>query len=255
MKPTLRLLAVLASLALSASASLALEAVWPLPTPPPGANPALFPVERQDWLARVQANFDGSKGKTVDLLFDGDSITDNWQRPGKEVWTARYGALHPFDFGISADRIEHLLWRLQQGQVDGLHPKLVVLMIGTNNTGRDSADQIAEGIKAVVADYEKRCPEAHILLLGVFPRSPQAADPIRAKIIEINKQISVLGDGKRVTYLDIGPKFLEPDGTLLPTIMPDYLHPNAKGYEIWADAIQPVVDQYVGKAPAAAAAP
>ncbi len=105
MKPTLRLLSVAASLLLTASAALALEAAWPLPTPPAGSNPALFPVQRQDWLARVQANLDASRGKQVDLLFDGDSITDGWVSRGGATWKARYGALHPFDFGISADRI------------------------------------------------------------------------------------------------------------------------------------------------------
>jgi len=247
MKQTAFSLAGLALVILSVSSALALDATWPLPVPPAGTNPAIFPVQRQDWLAKFQGNIDRSKGTQIDLIFDGDSITDGWQITGKAVWTARYGALNAFDFGISGDRTEHLLWRLQQGQVDGLHPKLIVLMIGTNNAGRDTVDQIAEGIKAVVADYLKRCPEAHVLLLGVFPRSASPTDPLRAKIAAINQQIATLDDGKRVTYLDIGAKFLEADGTLTAAIMPDFLHPNAQGYQIWADAIQPVIDQYVPK--------
>jgi lysophospholipase L1-like esterase len=108
-------------------------------------------------------------------------------------------------------------------------------------------DQIAEGVANVTAEYQKRCPNAEILLLGIFPRSALPTDPIRAKIAAINKKISAL-QGGRVTYLDIGAKFLQPDGTLTKEIMPDFLHPSAKGYQIWADAIQAVVDQYAGKA-------
>jgi lysophospholipase L1-like esterase len=180
-----------------------------------------------------------------DLIFDGDSITDNWQAAGKGVWTQHYAALNPVDFGIGGDRTEHLLWRLQQGQVDGQNPKLIVLMIGTNNLASNSDDQISEAIGAIVKDYLKRCPQAHLLLLGIFPRGASATDPFRARITSINQKIAPLGDGKRVTYLDIGSKFLQPDGTLTKDIMPDYLHPSAKGYEIWASAIQPIVDQYV----------
>jgi lysophospholipase L1-like esterase len=222
------------------------SAVWPLPVVPHGTNPATVATPRDEWVARVQGSLDQTKGKQFDLIFDGDSITDFWMGTGRPVWMERYGSLKAFDFGISADKVENLLWRVQQGQVDGLDPKLVVLMIGTNNSGRDSVDQIAEGISAVTAEYVKRCPNAQILLLGIFPRSPLPTDPIRAKIAAINAKISAL-QSDRVTYLDIGPKFLAPDGTLTKEIMPDYLHPSAKGYQIWADAIQPVVDKYVPK--------
>ncbi len=250
MQPVSRSLVLLGAFALftlSVSNSSALDAVWPLPIPPAGTNPAVFPVERQDWLAHVQANFDNSKGKRVDLLFDGDSITDLWVFRAQELWASRYGALHPFDFGMSGDRTEQVLWRLGQGQVDGLHPKLVVLLIGTNNLARDTPDQIAEGIKAVVGQYLQRCPEAHLLLLGLFPRGALPTDPLRLKAAEVNKRIATFDDGKRITYLDIGSKFLSPDGTLSATVMHDFLHPTPKGYQIWADAIQPMVDQYVGK--------
>jgi lysophospholipase L1-like esterase len=245
--PLLALLGV--SFATAALAEIPASAIWPLPTPPAGANPATFAVPREEWVARVQQSLTQTKGQHFNIVFDGDSITDGWQGTGKTVWAAAYGPLKAVDFGISADKVENLLWRLQEGQVDGLDPKLVVLMIGTNNTGRDSVDQIAEGISVVTAEYVKRCPDAHVLLLAVFPRSPLPTDPIRAKIAAINKKLSAL-QSDRVTFLDIGEKFLQPDGTLSKEIMPDFLHPSAKGYQIWADAIQPVVDQYVGKVPA-----
>jgi len=231
----------------SVQTGLGQEQAWPLPTLPPGANPAVIATPKQDWLVRVQATLDRTRGKQFDLVFDGDSITDGWQGVGKDIWTEHYAPLNAIDFGISGDRTENVLWRLQHGQVDGMNPKLIVLMIGTNNMGRDKASQIVEGIKAIVVEYEKRCPDAHILLLGIFPRGQSPTDPNRAKISDVNKQITSLDDGKRVTYLDIGSKFLQPDGTLSNEIMPDFLHPSMKGYQIWVDAIHTVVDLHCPK--------
>lgn len=223
----------------------AAEVVWKDPNPvPAGTNPATFAAPRNDWLIRVQGNFSKTQGNKYDLIFDGDSITDGWQGKGKEVWAKYYTPLNAVDFGIGGDRTEHVLWRLSKGQVDGMDPKLIVLMIGTNNTGRDSADQIADGIKAVVAEYLKRCPNSHLLLLAVFPRSPLPTDAVRAKITEINTKISELGKNPRVTYLDIGSKFLDAQGNLPKEIMPDFLHPNEQGYQIWADAIAPEIAKY-----------
>ncbi len=162
---------------------------------------------------------------------------------GKDVWKAHYGAIKAADFGISGDQVQHVLWRLQHGELEGQNPKLIVLMIGTNNHGEDPKE-IADGIKLLLNEYETRCPNAHILLLGVFPRGAAPNNPLRAWVAKINSIISTYDDGKRVTYLDIGDKFLHPDGTLTKEIMPDFLHPSPKGYEIWADAIQPVIDKY-----------
>jgi len=250
----MRLLSLLGLAMLASAGSLLAEIpaseIWPTPVPPAGTNPAEFASPRNDWIDRVQATLNRTAGKHYDLIFDGDSITDGWQSRGKAIWEARYAPLNAVDFGISGDKVEHVLWRLKQGQGADADPKLVVLMIGTNNTGRDNADQIAAGIKNLVAAYEKQCPHARILLLAVFPRGAKADDPARAKIKEINRQIAALDDGgKRVTFLDIGAKFLEPDGTLSPTIMPDFLHPNDAGYRIWADAIYPEIAKTFPAAP------
>jgi lysophospholipase L1-like esterase len=228
-------------------------AAWPmpsvLPSVPAGANSAAYPIPRVEWLERVKYTHDKTRpiASSIELVFDGDSITDGWQGSGREVWAEHYGKLNAFDFGISADRTEHVLWRLSQGQMDGIHPKLVALMIGTNNLGSNSTEQIAYGVKAIVTEYRKLCPEAVILVQAIFPRGPQAADPARAKIKAINEILSKLDDGKKVIYIDFSDKFLTPDGTLSPDIMPDFLHPNAKGYQIWAEAIQPVIDKYFPK--------
>jgi lysophospholipase L1-like esterase len=225
--------------------ALADDVFWPVPTVPAGVNPATYPEARLDWVMNVKSRFDEAKGKNFDFILDGDSITDFWRGTGKAVFAERLAKYNAMDFGISGDRTQHLLWRLAHGQVDGLTPKLVMLMIGTNNLNSTTNDQIVEGVKAIVTDYEKRCPTAHILLLGIFPRGPMASDPDRIRVNSINEQLSVISTtDKRVTYLDIGPKFLQPDGTLTKEIMPDFLHPSAAGYKIWADAIQPVLDQY-----------
>jgi len=227
------------------------EAVtWPLPTPPPGTVVTTFPVPRVDPLERFLQNCAKLKDGPNDLVFDGDSITDNWQRSGHDVWAQRYGAIKAIDIGIGGDQTQHVLWRVQHGDLEGQNPKLIVLMIGTNNGGRNPAD-ICAGIKLILNEYESRCSNAHILLLGVFPRDHVAKSPSRDWIKKINRILATYDDGKRVTFMDIGAKFLDPDGTLSAEIMPDFLHPSAKGYVILADAIQPMIDQYFPKTAAA----
>ena len=219
---------------------------WPIPTPPPHSNSAVFPVPRNEWLAHFDKNLQRARGAKVDLIFDGDSITDYWPSKAQEVWTKNYARLNPVDFAISGDRTEHLLWRLDHGQVEGLHPKMVALMIGTNNLPVNTDEQVAEGVTFIVHEYRMRCPDAVILLQAIFPRAEKATDPFRRRIQNINEAISKLADGKRVVFVNFGDKFLQPDGTLPRDIMPDSLHPNVKGYEIWADAIRPEIEKVLG---------
>ena len=181
---------------------------------------------------------DQAKKGNIDLLFLGDSITQGWNN--NAVWKRFYGPRHAANFGIGGDRTEHVLWRIQHGELDGIHPRVVVLMIGTNNSGSNTADEIAQGVTAIVKELRQRLPETKVLLLGVFPRG-QKPDATRAKLEEVNRQISRLDDGSHVTYLDIGKAFLNPDGTISRDIMPDYLHLTAKGYRLWADAMEPTL--------------
>lgn len=179
------------------------------------------------------------KEGNIDVVFFGDSITDGWRgNAGKEAWKQNFEPLKAVNFGIGGDRTEHVLWRIQNGELEGIAPKACVLMIGTNNLGANSADEIVEGIKTIVGEMQKRQPKAKILLLGIFPRSEKPEAPQRAKIKDINAKIAKLDDGKTIKYLDIGEKFLEKDGSLTREIMPDFLHLSAKGYQIWADAIK-----------------
>jgi lysophospholipase L1-like esterase len=225
------------------------EAPMPvLPTAlPAGVNPAAYPAGRFEWFEKVQRNINAGNAVAANcqMVFDGDSITENWQNFGRQIWAQRYEKFNAVDFGIGGDRTQNLLWRLSHGQGAGLHPKLVVLMIGANNI-RMHADQIEEGVTAVVKSYQKYFPDAVILLQGILPRNEKADDPLRATAKQVNKTIAKLDDGKHVIFIDFGSKFLQPDGSISREIMPDFLHPSEKGYQIWADAIQPFIDRYLG---------
>lgn len=204
----------------------------------PAANPATTPVPRNDWMVSHESFNARARKGDIDVVFLGDSITAGWNGAGKTIWAERYTPLKAVNFGIGGDRTEHVLWRVQNGNFDGITPKAVVLMIGTNNAGRDSAAQIAEGITAIVKEIQTRTPSTKILLLAVFPRNEKADNPTRVKIGQINEIIAKLDDGQKVFFLDFGAKFLQPDGTLTREIMPDLLHLSPAGYQIWADAIQ-----------------
>ncbi len=181
----------------------------------------------------------------VDVLFLGDSITDGWR--GQKLFKERFEPLKTANFGIGGDRTQHVLWRLQNGELDKIKPKVVMLMIGTNNLGANTDEEIAEGIRAIVKEIRQKSPDSKILLLGIFPRGQEATDRNRPRIKKINEMISKLDKQKNVRYLDIGDKFLEKDGSLSRDIMPDYLHLSAKGYKIWADAVEPVIKKMMNQ--------
>ncbi|MCY3022988.1 MAG: GDSL-type esterase/lipase family protein [Planctomycetota bacterium] len=181
---------------------------------------------------------------TINLVFVGDSITDGWRGGGKAVWQKNFAVYKALNLGISGDQTQHVLWRLQNGELDGYKARLFVIMIGTNNGG-DSAEDVAEGIKAIVKEIQTKQPQAKILLLGIFPRGEKPF-PHRAKNEETNKILAKLDDGKTIKYLDIGDKFLNEDKSMKKDLMPDVLHPNGKGYEVWAEAILPAVKQMLG---------
>ncbi len=222
-------------------------------TPPAGANLATFPVLHPGTEGAHKKFNEISKQGQAELVFLGDSITAGWSGRGKDVWAKYYGPMGDkvANFGIGGDRTEHVIWRLDHGNFDGLKPKLVVLMIGTNNTGHQgrpqkelngtvyhcTAEETAQGVKVILDKLKAKCPETKVLLLAIFPRGANNADKLRQQNEATNAIIKGYADGKTVIFEDIGPKFLGPDGTLSKDIMPDLLHPNDKGYEIWASAI------------------
>ena len=213
-------------------------------------SPATTPATRPgDWWAQRQATLNARvKPGHGDLIFVGDSITQGWEDGGKDVWAKFYGKRNAVNLGIGGDETEHVLWRLDHGNVDGIKPKLAVVLIGTNNSGNgQSAAEVAAGVKAVVAKLREKLPQTKILLLAVFPRGSDNNDPIRKTNVKTNAIIANLADGQTVFFLDVGPKFLKADGTLSKSIMPDLLHPNAKGYQIWAETMEPVVVKLMGE--------
>jgi lysophospholipase L1-like esterase len=217
-----------------------------VPIAPEGGNSATYAAPRDDWFLTVQGKFDRYSAKPADIIFDGDSITNRWETTGKTVWDSRFAG-RAADFGIEGDRTENLLWRLSKGQIRGVSPKLVVLMIGTNNVSRNSADEIAQGVEAIVQRYEALCPSAHILLMAVLPRGKTPADPNRLKLNQVNGELQVwyaAGNDPRLAFIDVGKQLIQSDGTISPEMMPDMLHPSVDGYKIWADAIQPYIDKY-----------
>ena len=207
-----------------------------------------------DWQKRHELTSAAVRRAQPRLLFIGDSIThffggeqfDSYALRGKQTWGEFYAPRNAGNLGFGWDKTENVLWRLRHGAVDGIAPKLVVMMIGTNNTGNCTAEDIASGIEAIVLELEKRLPKSKILLLGVFPRGEKPS-PVRDKIAAINQIIARLDGTHRVTFLDIGSKFLTSEGLITKDIMPDFLHPNEKGYRIWAEAIEPTVRKLLGE--------
>ncbi len=180
-----------------------------------------------------------------DLEFIGDSITQGWEGGGKNVWKEYYGNRKAINFGVSGDSTQHVLWRFENGQLDGIKAKVAIVMIGTNNSNKnkDGTDSytdndILEGVTAIVQQIRTRQPDTKVLLLGIFPRA-KTFSPQRGRLLEINQVLAKLADGQHIFYLDFGSQYVENDGTISKSIMPDALHPNEAGYKIWAAAMEP----------------
>ena len=186
-----------------------------------------------------------AKAGNIDLLLHGDSITDWWVQgdENKAMFARYFSNIRTANFAIAGDTTQGVLWGLRNGEGQGYQPKAVMLMIGTNNMGTHTAPEIAEGIGAVVLELRRNFPEAKILLLAIFPRG-MPGDPVRDRIADVNRTIARLDDQKSVFYMDIGPKFLDEKGVFLPgAFRPDNLHPLAKGYDIWGEAVQATLAQ------------
>lgn len=223
---------------------LAASGIAQQPKPESATDPV--PRDAKWWAERHAAMNARVKQGNVDVIFIGDSITQGWEGPGKEVWREFYGNRNAVNLGIGGDRTQHVLWRLDHGNLDGISPKLAVLMIGTNNSGDNTPEEIADGVKAIVQKLRAKLPQTKVLVLGIFPRGPNHDDPRRQVNAKANAIIAKLADGTMVRYLDIGPKFLKEDGTLTREIMPDLLHLTPQSYRIWAEAIEPVVAEVMG---------
>ena len=208
--------------------------------PPRPNNAATYTQTQQRMGPRHQGFVETAQKGDIDLLLHGDSITDWWVQgdANKAMFDKYFGSYKTANFAIAGDTTQGVLWGLKNGEGQGFQPKAVMLMIGTNNTGANSAPEIAEGVGAVVMEMRKDFPNAKILLLAIFPRSVPG-DPVRDKIAEVNRIVSKLDDRQHVFYLDIGPNFLDERGYFLPdSFRGDNLHPQAKGYDIWGTAVK-----------------
>lgn len=217
-----------------------------------GSHKAVTPVSRAAtawWMPRHQAVLDRVAQGNVDLLMIGDSITHGWEKGGKETWDKYYALRKAVNMGFGGDRTEHVLWRLENGEIENIKPKLAVLMIGTNNSNGEqyTAEQIADGIKAIVCTLRTKLPETKVLILAIFPRGDSNAVAQRAKNDKASELASKLADDKMIFFLNINKAFLNEQGELTREVMPDLLHPQEKGYQLWAAAMEPTIAKLMGE--------
>jgi N-acetylglucosamine-6-sulfatase len=213
-------------------------------------NSAVVPRPRfsEDWwmtrFKEKQAIIGDTEKSDSDIVFIGDSITQGWEDAGRRIWTDHYQELGSINLGFSGDRTEHVIWRLYNGDLSPIEPRVAVVMIGTNNTGHrmQDANETAMGIQRITEVLGHRWPDTEILLLNLFPRGEEPGDPERELNREIGSRIKGLGDQNGITFLDIGQVFLEPDGTINRDIMPDFLHLSPHGYHLWADAMSETLE-------------
>ncbi len=237
--PTRRLTALL--IAGAFVASLGVVAVCSGHAEPPTATPA---PQSPDWWRELHQRYVArARQGGADVVFLGDSITQGWNE--NAIWRRHYAPRRAVNFGVGGDRTQNLLWRIDHGTLDGLDPRVVVVLIGTNNLLDDTPEEIALGIAAVVKRLRTKLPHARILLLGIFPRDdvPSRSRPsvIDVRIAAVNARSARLDDGESVRFLDIGARFREPDGSVPRKLMPDLLHLSLSGYRTWADAMEPLL--------------
>lgn len=217
----------------------------------PADAPALTPATLQEewavewWMPRHEAKLNEEGRENAKLLFIGDSITHGWENTGKKLWDEYYAPHGAYNIGYSGDRTENVLWRFEYGELDGINPELAILMIGTNNTGhrQDPPECTAKGIEMILDELENRLPDTEVLLLAIFPREASPDGELRQLNNHINEKIARFAERKRVHYLNINNTFLDENGALSEEIMPDLLHPNEYGYQLWAEAMQPKIEQ------------
>ena len=208
----------------------------------PSKQTASWVYKNGDWRLRRHAGLNElAQRGNIDLVFLGDSITQRWEDV-KEVWDRYYATRKGANFGMAADRTQHVLWRINHGNFEGIHPKVIIILIGINNSfAGDTAQEIADGVMAIVHKLREKVPESKILLLAIFPCGERPENQVRVRAIAANNIFKKVADGRMIRYVDIGDRFTNRDGTISQEIMPDFLHLSPRGYELWAEAIEPVV--------------
>lgn len=207
-------------------------------------------MSRDDWWQKHRALLAIDPGVKRDskLAFLGDSIVEGWD---PLVWNELFGRYRPVRLGLGGDKTQQVLFRIQQGELDGLGARVLVLLIGTNNFGLGEAtpEEVARGVTAVVSAVQKKLPETRVLLLGILPRDERPGTELRQKVGATNALIRELADGERVHYLDVGQHFLDAQGKIPAELMADFLHPTPKGYRVLATAIAPAITELLATDP------
>jgi lysophospholipase L1-like esterase len=220
-------------------------------------SPATRPMPRTDANSqRAHAELiEKAKRGRIDVYFVGDSITRRWGTSDPQYrdllanWNRNFYGWNAGNFGWGADTIQNILWRLENGELDGVNPKVIVVLAGTNNVGTmpgndAKVDDIAAGIKAIVDVCRKKAPHAVIILTAIFPRNDNIA--VMSTIDKINERIARIADGKMVRYLNLNDKLADEHGKLFDGMMVDKLHPTVKGYQVWADGLKPILTELLG---------
>ena len=219
----------------------------------PGPHQCIVPVPRtgQGYQRFLELNQRVKENRgQAQVIFVGDSITQGWEVNGKEIWAKYYAPRHAVNLGIGSDHTQHVLWRLDHGNLDGLSPKVAVVLVGVNNIPdtNNTPRHVLEGVTAVVRKLREKLPQTKVLLLGIFPFREDFCDQ-RAKALQVNQALHKLDDGNSVRFLDFGYLFIQPDGRISKEMMRDFLHLTPAGYRIWAEAMEPTLAAMLGEKP------
>ena len=219
----------------------------------PVRAPAYIAAARSDQnslIAHMQLVQKAAKGG-IDVYFEGDSITRRWGtsdtawKPMLDNWTANFFGWNAADFGWGADGTENILWRLKNGELDGVNPKVIVLLAGTNNVGAgETYEEVTKGLQAIIATCREKAPKATIILTAIFPRNDKMT--YLSTITRINEKLSKLANGNQVRFLNVNPGLADANGKLIDGMTIDYLHPSARGYQIWANGLKPILQELLG---------
>lgn len=213
----------------------------------PVLGPVCLPNTRFDngwesWMGRHESICKAVRDGEPEVIFIGDSITHFWEDVGKPHWKKHYAKYSPVNMGFGGDRIQHLLWRLQNGELEWIAPKVAILLIGTNNSADNTAGEIAEGIGAICKLIREKLPETRIMLQAIFPRD-EADSPRRKVNDEVNQKIAELDDGKWIHFRDMRFIWIDESGVIKKELMEDLLHPTTVGYAAWAEMLSPAIKE------------
>lgn len=221
----------------------------------PVAGPSDRPAPRPDANSQTAHRelLEKARSGRIDVYFVGDSITRRWGALDYPEflahWRENFSGWNAANFGWGGDRTEHILWRLEDGELDGVDPKIIVVQAGANNVGREPGGEskvadVTRGIKAIVDRCRAKAPRATIVLTAIFPRNDSLA--VLPEINAINRSIATLADGRQVRYLDVNDKLADSDGRIFDGMMVDGLHPTIRGYQVWADGLKPIFTEILG---------